>query len=110
MNCIKCGREMSENGVFCPRCLEVMDRYPIKPGTPVTLPIPASAEQNRKPVRVRRRLSIAEKLKRTRRLALILSGLLLVFAIALSATLAMLLQDNDSDTGRNYIIDTTQNP
>ena len=38
MNCMKCGRELSGEGVFCGECLAEMERYPIKPGTVVHLP------------------------------------------------------------------------
>ena len=35
MQCMKCGMEVPEGQVFCNGCLEVMDKYPVKPGTPV---------------------------------------------------------------------------
>ena len=38
MNCMKCGRELSGEGVFCGGCLAEMENYPIKPGTVVHLP------------------------------------------------------------------------
>lgn len=38
MNCIKCGREISEAQVFCPLCLKDMRNYPVKPGIAVQLP------------------------------------------------------------------------
>lgn len=38
MNCIKCGRETAEDQVFCEFCLEVMEKYPVKPGTAVHIP------------------------------------------------------------------------
>ena len=38
MSCMKCGKEVSEDQVFCPECLAEMERYPVKPGTPVLLP------------------------------------------------------------------------
>ena len=37
MNCMKCGREISD-GLFCTECLEEMDRYPVKPGVVIQLP------------------------------------------------------------------------
>ena len=39
MNCIKCGREISENEVFCPKCLELMEQCPVKPDIVVQLPV-----------------------------------------------------------------------
>ena len=38
MNCMKCGRELKEDGVFCSECLAEMDQYPVKPDTVVHLP------------------------------------------------------------------------
>ena len=35
--CIKCGREIGADGVFCEECLTEMARHPVKPGTPVVL-------------------------------------------------------------------------
>ena len=38
MNCLKCGREIDAKDVFCPMCLEDMEKYPVKPGTAVHIP------------------------------------------------------------------------
>lgn len=38
MACMKCGKEVSGSQVFCPECLAEMEKYPVKPGTPVLLP------------------------------------------------------------------------
>lgn len=38
MSCLKCGRDTEEGAVFCTECLLEMQRYPIRPGTPVLLP------------------------------------------------------------------------
>lgn len=38
MACLKCGKEVSSGQVFCEECLLEMDKYPVKPGTPVMLP------------------------------------------------------------------------
>ena len=39
MSCMKCGKEVSEGQVFCQECLAEMEKYPVKPGTPLPLPI-----------------------------------------------------------------------
>ena len=53
MSCMKCGKEVSEDQVFCPECLAEMDRYPVKPGTPVLLPHrePIAAQRKRRPLK-----------------------------------------------------------
>lgn len=38
MTCMKCGRDIEENQVFCPGCLEDMAKYPVKPGIAIQLP------------------------------------------------------------------------
>lgn len=38
MNCMKCGREIGPDQVFCTDCLVDMERYPVKPSTVVQLP------------------------------------------------------------------------
>ena len=38
MNCLKCGRETTEDHVFCDSCREEMGKYPVRPGTAVILP------------------------------------------------------------------------
>ena len=39
MNCLKCGIEISGEQVFCDSCLADMERHPVKPGTPVNIPM-----------------------------------------------------------------------
>ena len=38
MNCMKCGRETENEQVFCQDCLQIMEKYPVRPGTVVLLP------------------------------------------------------------------------
>ncbi len=38
MYCLKCGNETENEQVFCQRCLEIMEQYPVKPGTPARIP------------------------------------------------------------------------
>lgn len=37
MSCMKCGRDIEEGQVFCAGCLDIMAKYPVKPGTAVQL-------------------------------------------------------------------------
>ena len=37
--CLRCNREAREGQVFCDECLAQMEKQPVKPGTPVNLPI-----------------------------------------------------------------------
>ena len=38
MQCLKCGREIDPEQVFCADCLAEMEKYPVKPGTVVHIP------------------------------------------------------------------------
>lgn len=48
MACMKCGKEVSGSQVFCEECLADMEKYPVKPGTPVLLPNRPAAAAPRK--------------------------------------------------------------
>lgn len=51
MNCMKCGREVDEGQVFCPKCLELMAQEPIKISVPVHIPQqPPKRTTSRRPV------------------------------------------------------------
>ena len=49
MNCVKCGREIEHDQVFCPACLEEMEKYPVKPGTVVHIPKHPEDEEEKRP-------------------------------------------------------------
>ncbi len=38
MYCLRCGKETAEDKVFCQNCLQSMEGYPVKSGTPIVLP------------------------------------------------------------------------
>ncbi len=113
MNCMKCGRELSGDGVFCPDCLAEMEKYPVKPGTVVQIPSRPAVSPARKPVK--RTLSPEEQVRalnrRIRRLwgALIFSGLVTLAAIGLAI---YGLQDEELHflPGQNYSSAQTTEP
>ena len=82
MGCMKCGRDIVEGQVFCPECLEKMEKYPVKPGTPVLLPNRRKEMPKKAPTR--RKLSSEEQIRRLRRLNRTLSFLL---ALSLMVTI-----------------------
>ena len=111
MTCMKCGREIDDDQVFCQECLEVMDKYPVKPGTVVLLP---RVSQNQpKPHRRHPVISPEEQIltlkKRVR-------GLVLALILAVAATVGLAyvtvsdyLEDKDVQLlpGQNYSSSTT---
>ena len=104
MGCMKCGRDIIEGQTFCSDCLAAMEKYPVKPNTPVNLPVRHAEVHKRTPVR--RKLSPEEQIRRLRRLNRILS-----FLLALSLMLSIffgyiavlhLLEEEKRLPGQNY--------
>ncbi len=91
MFCMRCGREIAPEQVFCEDCLEVMAQHPVKPGTPVQLPIRPSPSAARRVTR-KKESSPQVQLKRRRNTIIWLCGLLLASWVALGFTVAMLLR------------------
>ena len=61
MNCMKCGREIAEGHVFCSGCLEVAEKYPVKPGIAIQLPGRKTAPSAKKSYTKRRQPPTAEE-------------------------------------------------
>lgn len=38
MYCLKCGKETESEQVFCQQCLDIMEQYPVNPGTVARIP------------------------------------------------------------------------
>ena len=96
MNCLKCGRKLEDGQIFCSACLENMNDYPVKPGTPVQLPpiqsvLPTKPKhkqlRERKPEDEVRRLRSSVQL-----LTLILIVLMLAFGLVCFLLLTILEQ------------------
>lgn len=105
MFCLKCGKVISEDQVFCPECLSVMEAYPVKPDTVVHIPqrAPRSPEKKHRTVSPKEQIY---QLRKTVRWLMLTSAVLMV---ALLLTAAMLLQQLDKPNtpagtplGRNY--------
>lgn len=85
MACMKCGREIPPTQVFCDECLKEMEKYPVKPGTPINLPnrsaVPPLRRRRFRPARRE-----AERIVSLRRAVVWLSVvcILLLGALALS--------------------------
>ena len=92
MFCMKCGREIREDRVFCEECLADMARHPVKPGTPVQLPVrPVQAVAKRSSRK--KEVTVETQLSRQRAAIVWLCGLLLASWVGLGVTVAMLFQE-----------------
>ena len=67
MGCLKCGKETRDEQVFCPRCMELMEAYPVKADMHIHLPHRALRADPGKASRKRRPASPEEKLKQMRK-------------------------------------------
>ena len=104
MGCMKCGRDIIEGQTFCDSCLAQMERYPVKPNTPVIIPHRRPEAVKKAPAR--RKLSPEEQIRRLRRLNRTLS-----FLLALSLMLSIFfgyiavlhfLEEEKQLPGQNY--------
>lgn len=108
MYCIKCGRELRGEQVFCRECQEEMENYPVKPGTLVHLPVRTSSnEEKPKSSRSLKNLPPEIRLRRMRTtirlLTLALIALFFAFSLTALLTLHLLNQrDQQSRIGQNY--------
>ena len=107
MYCAKCGREISEKAVFCNTCLEVMERYPVKPGTSIQLPQRAPSAPKKANSR-KRQLSPEEQLSRQRTtirvLAIALACSVLLLSLCAAQIFHLLPEDEATVTiGQNYM-------
>lgn len=96
MNCMKCGRDIAGEQVFCSDCLEDMARYPVNPDTPVNLPVhPKAPEPRKRAAKTKRALTPEEQVPRLRSsLRLMVWALILTFlAFAFTAWLTLQLLD-----------------
>lgn len=107
MNCVKCGREIPEDQVFCENCLTEMENYPVKPGTAVHIPTRPAEELPKKSVKKKRILTAEELLLRTRkklRRTRIFAVILLLICGTLSFLMAQAVLELDFQRllGQNY--------
>ena len=106
MNCMKCGRDLKDQKVFCSRCLTEMAKYPVKPNTVVQLPIhraePAVKKPPRKP-EPKPEEQVRHLRSTVRWLRILLVVTLLAFAFAANVLLYYLnQQDAGQEIGKNY--------
>lgn len=112
MNCMKCGRDIPAEQVFCDSCLEVMEKYPVHPHTAIHLPSKKTQAAPKKTSARKRQIPPEEQVlvmkKRCRRLSFTVVVLVLLLIAAATAAFLQLTEDPASiPIGRNYTIDTT---
>lgn len=112
MQCMKCGRDVESEQVFCDSCLKIMAQYPVKPGVVVQLPRRVESLAKKQTVR-RRSLATSEEqihtLHRAVRWLMTLVVLLLVAVIGLSWLSVRLYRESEIKVlpGQNYYSSAT---
>lgn len=105
MKCMKCGRELESDQVFCTDCLLEMEKYPVSPNATVQFPLRREASHPRKAQIRRPRLSPEEQIRMLKRRLWFLSGILLVTLVLLIA----MIQPTVRYFTRNYHLAPGQN-
>ncbi|MBQ3147669.1 MAG: hypothetical protein IJB91_08085 [Oscillospiraceae bacterium] len=93
MPCIKCRRKLEEGQVFCSSCLEGMEAYPVKPGTPIQLPprLPELPQKNRRKKQRERKPEVEIRRLRSSIRWLTLALVIVLLAFVLMSTFVLLL-------------------
>ncbi len=107
MYCMKCGRETVETQVFCDSCLEIMQHYPVKPGTVISLPQRSAPVQEKKTAAYRKEPTVPEQMIQLRGMIRWLTAIIAILSVLLCATAAMLIHTLDRQStsrtiGQNY--------
>lgn len=107
MNCMKCGVELKNSGVFCEECLADMEKYPVKPNITVTLPDRQTVDVYRRRPRKQKHIKVEDQVRHLKRVRNWLIVLLIVALLGFAATSMMILyllngETIDLNIGQNY--------
>lgn len=105
MHCLKCGTELENEQAFCQECLLEMEKYPVKPGVAVQLPIRRETPAARKAPK-KRTVSPEEQIARLKKHIWFLTGALVItiglIAAMFTPTLRYILDNYHLRPGQNY--------
>ena len=104
---MKCGRASEDKQVFCPACLEEMEKYPVKPGTPASIPVRPVAPPPRKAPKAPRFATPEEHIaylrKSRRNWVMAFFVILLLLGFVCTALFQQLFpKKTDTPLGQNY--------
>ena len=104
MTCLKCGRETEQT--FCESCREVMEKYPVKPGTIILLPKERESSGKKQPAPrlnvVAPEVKIAGQRRTIRRLAGAVASLLVLVCAMGFALFRVVQRSSARPLGQNY--------
>jgi len=106
VNCMKCGRDIEPEQVFCAQCLADMEKYPVRPGTAVQLPRRQETPLYRKVYPKRRPPTPEEQIRRLRKNIRRLWGCLIacfvIIALLIYPFVRELIDSQKQLPGQNY--------
>lgn len=110
MNCLRCGRETDDKQVFCVQCLADMARYPVRPDTPVHLPLRKAVSPQRKNSRHQRKDGSPEEMLilLQRRIRVLWATVIILFMMLSAAAIGVLVARQQGlpliipNIGQNY--------
>ena len=109
--CLKCGKKVEDRAVFCEECLNVMEQYPVKPGTVVHILCRPPRTEN-KAIDSFDQSAQTELLSQQRSMIRWLTAAIALLSVLLVITAVLLLHTLDNQQtlpaiGRNYTTGNT---
>lgn len=108
MGCLKCGKKTKDGQVFCLRCMQVMEAYPVKADVHVHLPNRHTQPITKKNSAKRRSLSPEEQVVCLRRRVRWLTAAVVLLALLAGTAVGLLLfpsaSPEDGEIGKNYTV------
>ena len=83
MQCLRCGKNIPEDTVFCIDCQAEMNKCPVAPGTPVAIP-PRPKQNKPRPRTASKDEQISRLRMRTKRMAIAIGTLALLLVVSLT--------------------------
>ena len=107
MHCMKCGRKIEDQKVFCTDCLTDMEKFPVNPDSTVYIPVrptvPAAKKKSRRAREVRPEEQLRHLKATVRGLSIALVVCIVAFAVSAGILLKLLSdQSNNNSIGQNY--------
>ena len=99
MNCMKCGVELKNDGVFCEECLADMAHYPVKPNITVNLPPHSAAHSIKRRSRRVRHVKAEDQIRHLKQVRNWLFILLLSALLALTVAIAAIVHLSSDPAG-----------
>ena len=101
MQCLRCGKNIPEDAVFCVDCQAEMVKSPVAPGTPAVIP-PRPKQNKPRPRQASKDEQISRLRLRTRHMAIAIGALAALLAISLTILFLSLQKEEKLPVGRNF--------